>query len=149
MQRQDKAGDWAVVLPPGTVYTPLTITSARAKQAAAVFDYNLGSGQVAGFVASLSSKASDVAHDTSSATKLLSTRFPDNVTDKVNAGTEAVQLNHTPISASLRLAKNWVSVQRSLLNGFKNLRAKNSLVFYGTFSWPTGSTLTVTYSRWK
>jgi hypothetical protein len=71
------------------------------------------------------------------------------IINKLKATASTVVLANTPVSASLRVALNGVSIKRGLLNGFNYMQSANSLVFYGTFSWPKGSTLTVTYSRWK
>ena len=71
------------------------------------------------------------------------------IINKIKATASTVVLTNTPVSASLRVALNGVTVKRGLLNGFNYMQSANSLVFYGTFSWPVGSTLTVSYSRWK
>ena len=71
------------------------------------------------------------------------------IINKIKASASTVVLKNTPVSASLRVALNGVAVKRGLLNGFNYMQSANSLVFYGMFSWPVGSTLTVTYSRWK
>ena len=74
---------------------------------------------------------------------------PQTIINKIKASASTVVLKNTPVSASLRVALNGVAVKRGLLNGFNYMQSANSLVFYGMFSWPVGSTLTVTYSRWK
>jgi len=71
------------------------------------------------------------------------------IINKIKATASTVVLTTTPISATLRVALNGSTVKRGLWNGFNYMQAANSLVFYGSFSWPKGSTLTISYSKWK
>ena len=62
MQYQsDQAGDWTVALEAKSNYNTVSVSGAKAKQAAATFDFNVNWQQVAGFVASRPSSAKDAA----------------------------------------------------------------------------------------
>ena len=63
------AGDWAVVMPQKYVYKNITITGAKAKQAAAVLDHNVNWEQVAGFVVSRPSSATTAGDESAAAIK--------------------------------------------------------------------------------
>ena len=73
VQRTDKAGDWTVLLEPKTSYKQVTISGAKSKQAAATFDYNQAWQQVAGFVMSVPSSATDPATEAAGAIKAMTT----------------------------------------------------------------------------
>ncbi len=65
--QQDQPGDWTVALETKSTYKAVTISGAKAKQAAATFDYNLNWQQVAGFVVSRPSTAKTVATESAAA----------------------------------------------------------------------------------
>ena len=56
--KKDTTGDWQLALEVGTTYTPLTITGAQAKEAAATFDD--ATANVAGFIAAIPTSGVDV-----------------------------------------------------------------------------------------
>jgi len=107
---------------------------------------NKCSAQVAHGYKELASKFNGKIHDVCAADL---TNNIKTIINQIKASASNVKLTQTPISASLRVALNGQTVKRGLLNGFNYMKATNSLVFYGTFSWPKGSSVTVTYERFK
>lgn len=71
------------------------------------------------------------------------------IVQRTAATMSPVTLTHVPISASLRVAKSGVQLERSTTSGFSYAPAKNRLTFFGNQAWPKGSVLTVSYAQWK
>jgi len=59
-----------------------------------------------------------------------------------------IVLKHTPISGSLKVAVNGVTLKRSLIKGFDFVLTSNSLAFVGTAA-AKGATVVASYTRWK
>ena len=65
------------------------------------------------------------------------------------AGSGVVQLKHEPVSASLRVALNGAALERNPAGGFDYVPVKQGLTFSGISAWPAGSTIAVSYARWR
>jgi hypothetical protein len=82
--RTNLAGDWTVVLEPGTSYRVANISGVLSKEAAATADYNAGAQQVAGFVVSRSATASLISEEVFKTLNDLKAVLPGTVTVRDN-----------------------------------------------------------------
>ncbi|MCA9673043.1 MAG: hypothetical protein KC503_45940 [Myxococcales bacterium] len=70
------------------------------------------------------------------------------IINDIQAASAQIKLSHPGIAASVNVAVNNTTLQRSLTNGFNFNTASNTLAFPGSGAIAVGSTVKIAYKRW-